>query len=590
MVAWQAARYRRVLDNLPDLICCYLPDGTITYVNRTYSDYIGKPAQELIGQNITLVMPEIASNSLATPIVANVAQSEDDYHGVHIATYNCQIIAADGSMYWLEWTDQAMYNERGELVELQGVGRNITSYKHTEALLYQMNQWLECQIQDHITQLHRALQFEALLRRITDRVRDSLDEHQILQTAVQELAVGLGVLCCDTALYDLEKRTSTICYEYAGTSFMSAIGSVISLDSNPDLFQQVFKGWSTQCCFVKNSRDLVRPQAQQCTILICPLHDDQGLLGDMWLFRPMTSCFTAAEIRLVEQVAIQCAIALRQSRLYQASQAQLQEFARLNRLKDDFLSTVSHELRTPMASIKMAVQMLDVALSNQQLSLTHQQPILRYLKILKDECRREISLINDLLDLARLDSGDKPLLLVPIDLYPVFDRLVARFAERIHSQHQHLVLDIAPTLPVVKTDLSYLERILNELLTNACKYTPAGELIRISCLATTTPAAEVPFQTANDVHHAICRPVVQIAITNMGAEIAPEELPRIFDKFYRIPDSDPWKHGGTGLGLALVQKLATHLKAAISVSSGANQTTFTLVLFSVLETDTRRGD
>ena len=88
--------------------------------------------------------------------------------------------------------------------------------------------------------------------------------------------------------------------------------------------------------------------------------------------------FEELEIRLVQQVSNQCAIALRQSRLYQAAQAQVEELERLNQLKDDFLSTVSHELRTPMANIKMATQMLEITLKPLGVFDSETSPINRY--------------------------------------------------------------------------------------------------------------------------------------------------------------------------------------------------------------------
>jgi signal transduction histidine kinase len=95
--------------------------------------------------------------------------------------------------------------------------------------------------------------------------------------------------------------------------------------------------------------------------LVCPLRDDQGALGDLWLAKAAAECFDTLEMQVVQQVADHCAIAIRQARLYQASVQQISELERLNHLKDDFLSTVSHELRTPITNMKMAIQLLKMA-------------------------------------------------------------------------------------------------------------------------------------------------------------------------------------------------------------------------------------
>jgi signal transduction histidine kinase len=324
---------------------------------------------------------------------------------------------------------------------------------------------------------------------------------------------------------------------------------------------------------------------------------DRGVLGGLWLINQADDCFSEPDIRLVQQVANQCAIALRQSWLYQAAQSQVTELERLNRLKDDFLSTVSHELRTPMASIKMAIEMLELTLfseentgtaANQPQGLTIDPPnfqkVKRYFQFLKDGCQQEINLINNLLDLTRLDAEAKPLDFVRTDLPDLIAHIAQPFVECARRQQQQLLLDLPLTLPTLMTEPAYLERILTELLNNACKYTPAGETITISARACLPsgyePEAQRHCNGSQDgrtgCSSASRLAVLQLEITNTGVEIPIEEHNRIFDKFYRIPNNDPWKHGGTGLGLALVKKLVHHLGGTIQVQTGDRQTSFRL--------------
>ena len=414
--------------------------------------------------------------------------------------------------------------------------------------IQQLNADLEIQVKRRTAELEQAFDFEATLKRITDKVRDSLDEDQIMQQAVQELASALKALSCNAAIYDYDRGISTICYEYT-TLHHSLVGRVARLSDYPEIYDQILKGLPSQFCSVVPS-----PVRGHVTMLAYPISDDQSVMGDLWLVNHKDYCFTEQDIRLVQQVSNQCAIALRQARLYQEAQAQVKELGRLNRLKDDFLSTVSHELRTPMSSIKMAAQMLGIVLKQHGILSEEGQPADRYFQILQSECEREISLINDLLDLSRLEAETEPLATIELKLGNWAHRVAEPFIDKAQSQNLQLRVEIPAELPPLLAEPNSLGRVLGELLSNACKYTPPGGEIVLSA------------HQQGDY--------IELSVTNSGVEIPAAERDRIFDKFYRIPNSDPWKHGGTGLGLALVKKLLERLNATIRVESPEGQTVF----------------
>jgi hypothetical protein len=247
---------------------------------------------------------------------------------------------------------------------------------------------------------------------------------------------------------------------------------------------------------------------------------------------------------------------------------QKEELQRLNQLKDDFLSTVSHELRSPLNNIKMAIRMLEVTLDQQQGGLdteTNPEPnrLTRYMNILRDQCNQELALVNNLLELLQLEAGEHLVEWVSIPLSEWVFQVVATFQERAQSRQQQLRV-VTPVvtpadLPVLVSDRSILTHILTELLTNACKYTPSGGEIAVT----------VHLQPENRM---------QIVVCNSGNEIPADELTRIFDKFYRMPTSDRWKHGGTGLGLALIKKQSAYLGGTIRAESTAGQNRFIVEL------------
>ncbi|MFS8807028.1 HAMP domain-containing histidine kinase, partial [Synechococcus sp. R6-10] len=205
----------------------------------------------------------------------------------------------------------------------------------------------------------------------------------------------------------------------------------------------------------------------------------------------------------------------------------------------------------PITNMKMAIQLLKTARAPQKRE--------QYLKILEQECEREAELVNDLLDLQRLEQGSKTLHLEEVPLATWLPSVLEPFLQRAQANQQRLQWQIAPNVGKVLTDRGGLERVVQELVNNACKYTPPG------CSIWVTAQRSGPQQ-------------VEIRVINEGVEIPPAEQERIFEKFYRIPSGDPWKRGGTGLGLALVKQWMQRLGGSVSVESSQGKTCFTLVL------------
>ena len=458
------------------------------------------------------------------------------------------------SIYYASRPDSALASGSsiGAYILLTGIVVSLLLFNVTrsQALAQQqiqrLNTGLEHQVQSRTAQLQQAIDFEATLKRIADKARDSLDENQILQTVVAELSLSLGLSGCNAARYNLTEGTSTICYEYAIDVPVYRHRAICMADY-PEIYQQLLNGQYFQFCSL-----FPNPVRGRVALLACPIINDVEVLGDLWLINSANHTFNQLEIRLVQQVANQCAIAIRQARLYQAARTQVEKLEQINHLKDDFLSTVSHELRTPMSNMKMAIQML----KNSPLTERGQ----RYLDILQAECNREIELINDLLDLQRLETANNPNKLVDfIDLADWLTQIIEPFRVRTQQRQQTLSATIPLEFPKLASHRSSLERIITELLNNACKYTAAGGEITCRIDYNSTKALTV-FKVSNTT------------------EIPAAQLPLVFDKFYRLPHADPWKQGGTGLGLALVLKLVEQLQGTIEVESSGGWTNFVVQL------------
>lgn len=411
----------------------------------------------------------------------------------------------------------------------------------------QLQQQIESLKGQFNSQMQLNINFEAVVCRITEKIRDSLDETQLFQTVTQELAEVLKADSCQIEFYNDCCNVATVASEYTTSKFPSQESSR-QIGDFPEIYQKLLQKETLQ--FVQ----VVGVNPQGVMTLACPIFDAQRILGNLWLTRQIQEAFTEFEIRLVQQIANECAIAHSQARLYKAAQGQVEELEKLKHLKKEFLRSLSHELRTPITSISLAAQTLESVLHKEGVLEIELVPQL--FQILENECERESKLINDLLTLTYLDADIEPMTLISIDLQTWLPSIVEPFRERIQCQQQQLSLSIAKELPSLQIDITDLERAIVELINNACKYTPADEAIAVS--------AYLKMGT-------VC-----LSVTNTGVEISDDELSRIFDPFYRIPKNDPWKYGGTGLGLALVKKMVKHLGATIQVESAANKTTFTI--------------
>ncbi|MBG1243130.1 sensor histidine kinase [Nostoc sp. NZL] len=409
---------------------------------------------------------------------------------------------------------------------------------------------LELHKQKHKNQLQQVRNFEALVRRMTEQIRDSLDENQVLQTLTQELAELLNLDRCQIELYSTCQTLVTITYEYS-INLPQCQGLTRQIADRLEVYQPLLQKQALQFLEIVPGW---QPKLLVMSQMACPIFDTQGILGNIWLTRPTQEAFDEFEIELVQQIASECAIAIRQAQLYKQTQAQVKELENCDRLKNQFLRNLSQELRTPITSISLAVQTLESVLTPEEILDIEIVPQL--LQILHNECGRESKLINDLLTLTYLEAEPDPPTLIAIDLQSWLNPIVESFRELTNCQRQQLNLSIDHALPLLETDITDLERIITELLNHVCKYTPTGEIVTVSAHLTTD--------------------AVELNISNSGLELTSDELSRIFEPFYHLSKHDPWKHSGTGLELALVQKMVRHLGGSIYVESGTGQTTFTI--------------
>jgi signal transduction histidine kinase len=281
------------------------------------------------------------------------------------------------------------------------------------------------------------------------------------------------------------------------------------------------------------------------TVLCVPIRRENSVIGVVTLVAVRADAFDEDAQALVSRLADRAAIAIENSRLYDAVQA-------ANRAKSEFVSLVAHELRVPMTSISGYADLLPVVgpVNDQQG---------KFLETIKNNVHRMIVLVNDLNDISRIESGQLFIELGEVDLKTVFAEAKDGVMRQIEERGHHLVEHIDPNLPAVYGDHSRVVQVLVNLLSNAYKYTPRG--------GTITLAAQRDGER------------VSVSVADSGVGMTPEQLRNVGTKFWRADNDHVINQPGTGLGLAITQNLITLMGGALDVQSTPDQgSTFTVCL------------
>ena len=216
------------------------------------------------------------------------------------------------------------------------------------------------------------------------------------------------------------------------------------------------------------------------------------------------------------------------------------ELRRLEHIRKDFVANVSHELRTPLTSIKGYVEaLLDGGKDDPETSV-------RFLDIILKQSDRLNLILEDLLQLSKIESGQVQFKQEPLHVGSVVDRTIAMIKPLADKKQHRLRAQVDADLPIINGDQERLVQVLANLLDNAIKYTPEGGEITVA-------ARRIPVlahRTADGPHTG-----VELTVTDTGIGIPEKDRPRVFERFYRVDKARSRELGGTGLGLAIVKHI-----------------------------------
>jgi signal transduction histidine kinase/HAMP domain-containing protein len=427
------------------------------------------------------------------------------------------------------------------------IGVLATTFNSMVAELSSLYENLEAKVEARTRELTTAAD-------IARAVSSHLDLDEVLRTSLELIRQRLGFYYAGIYLVEPEANvavlrgaTGEVGSSSTGPRSRFSVGAKSLVGITSALGQpRVIQNMAAEPVYFKSAS--LPDTRSEATI---PLLAGRTVIGVLDVHSRERDSFTPDVVKLLSALADQVAIGVHNAQLY-AQQRQAAEYlAEVDRLKTQFLATMSHELRTPLNSIigfsKFLLKGLDGPLP---------ETAVADLTTVHNAGQHLLSLINDILDISKINAGQVELTMEEVDLRGLIGELIDTTAALVRGKTILLREEVDPHLPLILADPLRVRQILLNLLSNAAKFTDAGQI--------TVWARVVEISNLRTKRR---EPFVQVIVSDTGIGIPKERLADIFKEFTQVDGSDSRRFGGTGLGLPITKKLVELHGGQISVES-----------------------
>jgi len=542
------SRFRLLAENSLDMIARYDAQGVCRYVSPASHVLLGYKPEELVGQSSTaIVHPDDLDRVIRSYTELNQQTASH--------TISFRACRKDGQQIWLEATSRAILDQQtGAVIEIQSALRDVTRRKEAEQEIQRLNH-----------DLGRRAEELAALNRAGQIMTSTLDLDMLMNRVIEQALVlldaeGTSVLLCDQGTETAD----------GGMVFAAATGPGAEKLVGKRLTTEGVATWALrerQSALIQDVRndsrwyDAIDADTGVTTrsLMVVPLASKGNVLGVIEAINKNTGPFDRHDLALLEALASSAAIAIENAQLYASEHERaavlahaLEQQRELDRLQREFIQNVSHELRTPLALVRGHAEVLEAGwlgeLNAEQLqSVT---VILRRAEMLG-------KLVDDIVGILAIEK--KGLKREPVDLAHMIHTLLIDFKTASEKNMLRLSAEIEPGLLPVMGDGVALRRALDNLMSNAIKFTPAGGSITVRLSR--------------------AEQFLALQVSDTGIGIPENKLHRIFERFYQVNGSATRKYGGVGLGLALVKEIVEAHGGQVAVTSQVNVgTTFSVLL------------
>jgi PAS domain S-box-containing protein len=530
-------RYRAIVEDQTELIVRFQPKGNVLFVNEAYCRYFGFNQADILGKCYEHLILEEDRNYV-TQQIASLTQENA------VITMENRVVVRD-QVRWTHWTNRVLFDEQGQPIEVQGVGRDISDRKQAEEEV-------------------------CFLQAMTQAIFESEDFQSALEVALQKVGETTGwsfgeawiprtdgsVLECSSAWYGDTSKLERF----------RAISEQLTFPPNSGLPGRVWVSKKPEWCpdvsaeseHVYLRAHIAREVGLKAGLGIPIIADDTVL--SVLVFYMFES--HDEDQRLIDLISAstQLGLIIQRKRAETEIRQALEKERELNELKSRFVSMTSHEFRTPLNVIAFSAGLLE----SYGHRWSEEKKVLHFQRI-QTTIKQMTRLLDDVLFIGKEEAGKLELNLAPLDLEKFCQELVEEVQLSVGSQHNITFVGQGTTMEA-DVDEKLVRQILSNLLSNALKYSPHGGSVTftLSCQGETA--------------------VFQIRDKGIGIPLS--DQPHLFESFHRA--SNVGTISGTGLGLAIVKKSVDQHGGSIAVDSKVGVgTTFTVTLpLSPLEIDT----
>jgi PAS domain S-box-containing protein len=445
--------------------------------------------------------------------------------------------ASDGIERWLAITGQATFaGNPPRAVRIAGMTADVTERKSLEVVL------------------RGGQQQQAYLLKLSDALRTLTDPEQIQSQAARVIGEQLGV---ERALYgevrnEPDSDWYVVTHDYHAPDATSLVGRYRANDFGTTLFDEMRAGMTLSIADIDTEPRLreAEREAYRATgiraYVVVPLIKLGRHVALFAVFQSRPREWSAAEIAMIEETAERTWAAVERAQ----AEAALRE---ADRRKDEFLATLAHELRNPLAPLRNGLQIA-------RLTMPNDSPLQRNVEMMNRQLTHLVRLVDDLLDVGRINSGKLVLRLEPVALRDVLASSMEAVQAVIDARQHELVVDPGDASLTVLGDVDRLAQVFSNLLSNAAKYTD--------------PGGRIELKVAREGADAVVR------IIDSGIGIPASELDHVFDLFSQVRSHQGRAEGGLGIGLSLVKRLVALHDGNVTAQSGGlgRGSTFTVRL------------